>query len=71
VEGVTQDVSLWSDYDIYLFKQGSHFRLYEKMGSHPMDVDGKRGTYFSVWAPNARAVSVMGILTAGQSAATI
>jgi len=60
VEGVTQDVSLWSDYDIYLFKQGSHFRLYEKMGSHLMDVDGKRGTYFSVWAPNARAVSVMG-----------
>ena len=60
MESVIYDVSLWSDYDIYLFKQGNHFRLYEKMGSHVLDVGGKKGTYFSVWAPNACAVSVMG-----------
>ena len=54
------DVSRFSEYDIYLFKEGNHFRLYEKMGSHPMDSDGIDGTYFAVWAPNAQAVSVMG-----------
>ncbi len=52
--------SLLTDHDIYLFKEGSHYRLYEKMGSHPMEVDGIQGTYFAVWAPNARAVSVIG-----------
>src|SRR5690554_3278261 len=54
------DVSLITDHDIYLFKQGNHFRLYDKLGAHPMTVDGEQGVYFAVWAPNAERVSVMG-----------
>lgn len=45
-----------TDYDIYLFKEGSHCRLYEKLGAHPLE----GGVYFAVWAPNARYVSVVG-----------
>jgi len=52
--------SLLTDLDIYLFKQGSDFRLYEKLGSHGITVDGVKGTHFAVWAPNASAVSVIG-----------
>lgn len=57
---VKSGVSLFSDYDIYLFKQGNHFRLFEKLGAHPMTVEGVNGTYFAVWAPNAKRVSVVG-----------
>ena len=57
---VLHNKSLFSDHDIYLFKEGNHFRLYEKMGSHVTHFDGVKGTYFAVWAPNAAAVSVMG-----------
>ncbi len=52
--------SLLTDLDIYLFKQGSDFRLYEKLGSHGFTMDGVTGTHFTVWAPNASAVSVIG-----------
>jgi len=52
--------SLFSDFDIELFKAGKHFRLYEKLGSHPVTVDGIKGTYFAVWAPSAKSVSVVG-----------
>lgn len=52
--------SRFSDFDIDLFKAGKHFRLYEKLGSHPMTVDGEEGTYFAVWAPSAKTVSVVG-----------
>ncbi|WP_374089659.1 1,4-alpha-glucan branching protein GlgB [Methylomicrobium lacus] len=52
--------SLLTDLDIYLFKQGSHFRLYEKLGSHLITVDGVKGCSFAVWAPNASAISVIG-----------
>jgi 1,4-alpha-glucan branching enzyme len=52
--------SLLTDHDVYLFKEGSHFRLYDKLGSHPMIFDGTQGTYFAVWAPNAESVSVIG-----------
>ncbi|MGA1841454.1 MAG: 1,4-alpha-glucan branching protein GlgB [bacterium] len=52
--------TLFTDQDIYLFKEGNHFRLYEKLGSHAMIVDGAEGTYFAVWAPNAKRVSVIG-----------
>jgi 1,4-alpha-glucan branching enzyme len=57
---VRHDVSLLTEDDLYLFNEGSHFRLYEKLGAHPITVDGGRGTYFAVWAPDAEAVSVMG-----------
>jgi 1,4-alpha-glucan branching enzyme len=53
--------TLFTDFDIYLFRQGSHFKLYEKFGAHPMtDAGGNKGVYFAVWAPNAKAVSVVG-----------
>jgi 1,4-alpha-glucan branching enzyme len=55
-----RDPSLLSEDDLYLFNEGSHLRLYEKLGSHPATVEGRDGTRFAVWAPNARSVSVMG-----------
>lgn len=55
-----QPYSLFSDFDIYLFRSGKHTRLYEKFGSHKVEVDGVPGVYFSVWAPTAKEVSVIG-----------
>jgi 1,4-alpha-glucan branching enzyme len=52
--------SLFSEFDINLFKSGKHFKLYEKLGSHPIEVNGEKGTYFAVWAPTAKSVSVVG-----------
>jgi 1,4-alpha-glucan branching enzyme len=49
-----------SDHDVYLFREGTHTRLYEKMGAHPCDDRGERGVAFAVWAPNAESVSVIG-----------
>jgi len=54
------DFSLLTDHDIYFFNEGSHFRLYEKLGAHPVRVDGVDGTYFAVWAPDAAQVSAVG-----------
>jgi 1,4-alpha-glucan branching enzyme len=52
--------SLFTDFDIALFISGKHFRLYDKMGSHLVKVDQVEGTYFAVWAPNAKRVGVVG-----------
>lgn len=52
--------SLFTEFDINLFKAGKHYRLYEKFGSHPLKLNGVNGTYFAVWAPNAKQVSVIG-----------
>jgi 1,4-alpha-glucan branching enzyme len=52
--------SLFTDFDIDLFKAGKHFRLYEKLGAHLIEIDGQKGVYFAVWAPAARSVSVVG-----------
>ncbi|MEM0384787.1 MAG: 1,4-alpha-glucan branching protein GlgB [Candidatus Caldarchaeum sp.] len=49
-----------TDFDVWLFRSGRHFRLYEKLGSHLVKVDGVPGVYFAVWAPNAERVSVVG-----------
>ena len=49
-----------SDFDLQLIGEGTHDRLYEKLGAHVLDVDGSSGTHFAVWAPNAREVSVVG-----------
>ncbi|WP_345993871.1 1,4-alpha-glucan branching protein GlgB [Sulfurimonas sp. HSL-1716] len=54
------DVTLFSDYDIYLFKEGTHSRLYKHLGSHFMQRKKSRGVYFALWAPNARSVFVIG-----------
>lgn len=59
-ESAMHNSSIITDHDVYLFKQGSHFKLYDKLGSRPMTVDETQGTYFSVWAPNAKRVSVIG-----------
>jgi len=61
MDKVIYDVSLFTDYDIYLFfKQGNHFRLHEKLGAHLMTVNNIQGAFFGVWAPNAANVSVIG-----------
>ena len=52
--------SLFTDFDIDLFKAGKHFRLYEKLGAHLLTLDGIKGVYFAVWAPTAHSVSVVG-----------
>ena len=52
--------SLLTDFDVHLFKTGKHFRLYEKLGAHIVTFGRKKGVYFAVWAPNAKAVSVIG-----------
>jgi len=57
---VRYDVTLFTGDDTYLFNEGSHYRLHQKLGAHPLSVDGVDGTYFAVWAPDARQVFVMG-----------
>ena len=52
--------SLFTDHDIYLFREGKHYKLYDRFGSHTLEVQGKRGVYFAVWAPFAKEVSVIG-----------
>ncbi|MCA1648229.1 MAG: 1,4-alpha-glucan branching protein GlgB [Chloroflexi bacterium] len=52
--------SLLTDFDLYLFNEGTHARIYEKLGAHPASVDRQAGVAFAVWAPNADAVSVIG-----------
>jgi 1,4-alpha-glucan branching enzyme len=57
---VLTDTSLLTDHDIYLFREGNHFRLYDKLGAHPGTCDGHTGMHFGVWVPNAKSVSVIG-----------
>ena len=49
-----------TEYDVYLFAQGKHTRIYDKLGAHLMRIDGAAGVHFGVWAPNADRVSVVG-----------
>ncbi|MBF2079025.1 MAG: 1,4-alpha-glucan branching enzyme [Synechococcales cyanobacterium T60_A2020_003] len=51
---------LVTDFDVHLFAEGNHHRIYEKLGAHLTEIDGVAGVYFAVWAPNARSVSVLG-----------
>lgn len=55
-----QPYSLFTDFDISLLKNGTHYNLFEKFGAHVVQVDGVKGTYFSVWAPSAKKVAVVG-----------
>ena len=57
---VLSEVTLLTEDDLYLFNEGSHFRLYEKLGVHLLNVDGQPGAYFAVWAPDAEQVFVVG-----------
>ncbi len=52
--------SRWTDFDVHLFKSGKHYRLHDKMGAHAAEVKGEKGFYFSVWAPSAKSVGVIG-----------
>ena len=54
------DVTLLTADDLFLFNEGTHYRLFEKLGCRPLAVDGKAGSYFAVWAPNAEQVFVLG-----------
>jgi 1,4-alpha-glucan branching enzyme len=60
IQSVRYDISMLRDDDLFLFNEGSHYRLHEKLGAHPLTVDGVEGTYFAVWAPNAKHVLVTG-----------
>ena len=57
---LTDQRTLISDHDVYLFNEGSHLRLYDHLGAHPATLDGVEGVHFAVWAPNAERVSVVG-----------
>ena len=51
---------LLTEFDLHLFAEGNHHRIYEKLGAHVAEIDGVQGVYFAVWAPNARNVSILG-----------
>ena len=53
-------IRVLTDFDLHLMGEGNHFRLYDKLGAHVMDINNTRGVHFSVWAPNAVSVSVIG-----------
>jgi 1,4-alpha-glucan branching enzyme len=57
---VRHDFSLLGDQDLFLFNEGSHYRIYDKLGAHWLEVNGEAGVYFAVWAPAAREVTVIG-----------
>jgi len=57
---VTAEMTLITAEDLHLFNEGTHFRLHDKLGAHPIRSEGDEGTYFAVWAPNAEQVSVIG-----------
>jgi 1,4-alpha-glucan branching enzyme len=62
----TSELGLLGPVDLHLFAEGTHARLYDKLGAHPGARRGQRGTYFAVWAPNAASVDVIGDWNAWQ-----
>jgi 1,4-alpha-glucan branching enzyme len=54
------NATLLNSDDLFLFNEGTHNRIYEKLGAHPSTIDGVAGTFFGVWAPSAREVTVIG-----------
>lgn len=54
------EYSIFSDLDVFLFRQGKHFQLYDKFGARMMEVNGQKGVYFAVWSPAAHKVFVIG-----------
>lgn len=57
---VNVDPHIFSELDQYLFGQATHYELYKKMGAHTAKVNGQEGSWFTVWAPNAASVNVIG-----------
>ena len=55
-----QQMDWLTDFDFYLFGEGKHYRIYDKLGAHLSEREGKSGVYFAVWAPNAQEVGVVG-----------
>ncbi len=51
---------LLTDQDLHLFNEGSHLRLYEKLGAHPCTLNDEEGAHFAVWAPNAERITIVG-----------
>ncbi|HEU4500128.1 MAG TPA: hypothetical protein VFR82_00615, partial [Nitrospira sp.] len=66
-----KEMTLLTKDDLYLFNEGTHFHLYEKLGAHPLESEGTRGTHFAVWAPNAEHVSVIGTFNNWQRGAHV
>src|SRR6266404_7410503 len=58
--GEPSEITLFSEQDVFLFNEGTHFHLYQKFVAHLVNVAGVEGTYFAVWAPNAESVTVVG-----------
>jgi 1,4-alpha-glucan branching enzyme len=63
-------MQLLTEQDVYLFREGTLFRAFDKLGAHPCQIDGVAGTRFGVWAPNAERVSVVGDFNSWKSDAT-
>jgi len=59
-KNVYYDFSLLTELDIFLFKEGRHFNIYEKLGSHVVEHNKIKGVYFAIWAPNAKIVNIVG-----------
>ena len=55
-----QFMQVLSDFDLHLFAEGTHYRVWERLGAHRMTIDGTTGVHFAVWAPNAQRVSAVG-----------
>ena len=55
----TERRAVFTDYDSFLFHQGTNYEVYKKLGAHPGEAEGVQGTWFNVWAPNAQYVSVI------------
>src|SRR5688500_10821444 len=64
------DRAVLGEHDYFLFNEGSHYRLYEKLGSHPCSREGQAGTQFAVWAPGAHDVYVFGDFNGWDKGAT-
>jgi 1,4-alpha-glucan branching enzyme len=59
IHTIRYDISILTKDDLFLFNQGKHFRLYDKLGAHILQLENNPGTYFAVWAPNAENVSII------------
>jgi 1,4-alpha-glucan branching enzyme len=57
---INQQTDWLTEFDLYLFGEGKHHHIYDKLGAHPTEIEGKTGVYFAVWAPHASEVSVVG-----------